>query len=92
MNENIKVNDGGGLFDNEGLCDQLKRDLNNVIKCAMAGEYVTACALVAGMNVKLSNLKKGIKADTDSLKEKIEDLKRLINSMNEKDGVNDGAD
>ena len=91
MNENIKVNDGKGLYDNEGLCDSLKQDLNNVIKLAMSGQYVPACALVAAMSVKLTNLKKGIKDDTDGLKEKIEDLKRLINTMNEKDGAENGT-
>ena len=90
--EEITVNDGKGLYDNEGLCDSLKQDLNNIIKLAMSGQFVAACGLITGMSVKLTNLKKGIKDDTDGLKEKIEDLKRLINSMNEKDGVKDGAD
>ncbi|MBP5475485.1 MAG: hypothetical protein J6X83_04445, partial [Methanomicrobium sp.] len=66
MNENIKVNDGKGLFDNEGLCDTIKQDLNSLIKLAMNGQYILACSLVASIAVRLENLKKGIKSDSDS--------------------------
>lgn len=96
MNENIKVNDGKGLYDNEGLCDSLKQDLNNMIKLAMAGQFVSACGLVTGMSVKLTNLKQGIKNDSDSKKEQIEELKmandELLKQLNEKDGAEHGND
>lgn len=95
MNENIKVNDGKGLYDNEGLCDLLKQDLNNMIKLAMSGQFVAACGLITGMSVKLTNLKQGIKNDSDSKKEQIEELKRandeLLKQLNEKDGAENGA-
>ena len=91
MSENINVNDGKGLFDNEGLCDTIKQDLNNLIRLAMNGQYIVACSLVASIAVRLENLKKGIKNDSDSQKEKIEELKRQIDSLlNEKDGGNNG--
>lgn len=90
--DEITVNDGKGLFDNEGMCDSIKQDLNNLIKLVMNGQYILACSLVASIAVRLENLKKGIKADNDSLKEKIEELKNIINSMNEKDGGNLGTD
>lgn len=93
MNENIKVNDGKGLFDNEGLCDTIKQDLNSLIKLAMNGQYILACSLVASIAVRLENLKKGIKSDSDSQKEKIEELKRQIDSLlKEKDGGSNGTD
>lgn len=89
--EKITVNDGKGLFDNEGLCDTIKQDLNNLIRLAMNGQYIVACSLVASIAVRLENLKKGIKNDSDSQKEKIEELKRQIDSLlNEKDGGNNG--
>lgn len=91
----ITVNDGKGLFDNEGLCDSLILDLNNLPKALMSGQYIQFCAIVTGMGQKLANLKKGIKADMDSMKEKVEDLKRINDSLFEqktglpveKDGV-----
>ena len=96
MNENIKVNDGKGLYDNEGLCDSLKQDLNNMIKLAMSVQFVAACGLITGMSVKLTNLKQGIKNDSDSKKEQIEELKRindeLMKQSNEKDGAEHGND
>lgn len=84
MNEKITVNDGKGLYDNEGLCDSLKQDLNNMIKLAMAGQYVAACGLITGMSVKLTNLKQGIKADMDSMKNKVEELKKMNDALMEK--------
>ena len=90
--EKITVNDGKGLFDNEGLCDTIKQDLNNLIRLAMNGQYILACSLVASIAVRLENLKKGIKSDSDSQKEKIEELKRQIDSLlKEKDGGNNGS-
>lgn len=95
MNEKIKVNDGKGLYDNEGLCDSLKQDLNNMIKLAMAGQYVSACGLITGMSVKLTNLKQGIKADMDSMRNKVEELKKMNDALMEKQTglpVDRGAD
>ena len=72
----INVNDGKGLYDNEGLCDTLISDLNGILKYAACGQYLQACAVVTGMAQKILNLKKGIKDDADSLKGKLEELKR----------------
>ena len=92
MSENKKVNDGKGLFDNEGLCDTIKQDLNNLIRLVMNGQYILACSLVSSIAIRLENLKKGIKNDSDSQKEKIEELKRQIDSLlNDKDGVSNGT-
>ena len=91
----VTVNDGNGLFDNEGLCDNLQTDLNNLLKLAINGQYVVACALVAEMSMKLTGLKKGIKADMDSMKNKIEELKKMNDALMEKQTglpVDRGAD
>jgi hypothetical protein len=77
----VTVNDGKGLFDNEGLCDSLINDLNSLPKLLMTGQYIQFCAIVTGMCQKLVNLKKGIKTDMDSMKEKVEDLKRMNDSL-----------
>lgn len=94
----VPVNDGKGLYDNEGLCDSLVSDLNSLSKYLMNGQFIQYCAVVTGMAQKLVNLKKGIKADLDSMKEKVEELKRMNDSLVEqqtglpveKDGADDG--
>ena len=93
----LTVNDGGGLFDSEGLCDSLINDLNNLLKQTVSGQYIVACSVATQMAQKLINLKKGIKADTDSLKENIETLKRektmlneCVDNLTKKDGAANG--
>jgi hypothetical protein len=77
----LTVNDGKGLLDNDGLCDSLILDLNNLIKLILNGQYIQFSATVTGMVQKLVNLKKGIKDDLDSMKEKVEELKRMNDSL-----------
>ena len=94
----LTVNDGKGLFDSEGLCDSLLLDLNNLPKALASGQYIQFCATITGMGQKLVNLKKGIQADMDSMKEKVEELKRMNDSLVEqmtglpveKDGAENG--
>ena len=84
----MTVNDGNGLYDNEGLCDTLIADLNNLPKLLMTGQYIQYCATVTGMAQKLVNLKEGIRKDMESMKEKVEDLKRINDRLiTEKDGA-----
>ena len=71
-----KVNDGGGLYDNLGLCDTLLEDLNELPKDLMNGQNIRFCLRISQMAQKIVNLKKGIKTDTDSLKEQIRELTR----------------
>ncbi len=77
----LTVNDGKGLLDNDGLCDSLILDLNNLIKLILNGQYIQFSATVAGMAQKLVNLKKGVKDDLDAMKEKVEELKRMNDSL-----------
>lgn len=89
------VNDGGGLFDNEGLCDTLIADCNNLAKYVCTGQYVFFCNTIVQMIQKLANLKKGIRTDIESKEETIEELKRInADLMEEKSGlpVERGAD
>ena len=96
----VTVNDGKGLYDNEGMCDLLIRDLNDLPKHLMTGQYIQFCNSVSAMVQKLLNLKKGIKADMDSMKEKVDELKRMNDQLQEqitglpveKDGDENGCD
>ena len=83
MNEQIKTNDGKGLYDNEGLCESLLNDLNNLVKQSVNGQYIFACTIVSQMAQKIFNLKEGIKHDTDALKNNIEDMKNLNKELND---------
>ena len=83
----MTVNDGKGIYDNEGLCDLLINDLNNLPKLLVSGQYIQFCAAVTGMAQKLINLKEGITKDMDSMKEKLEELKRVNDNLQKKDGV-----
>lgn len=92
------VNDGGGLYDNAGLCDTLVNDCNNLVKYVCSGQYIQFCNTVVQMTLKLANLQKGIKADLASKDEIIEELKRMNDALlTEKTGlpgdggVNDGS-
>ena len=95
----LNVNDGKGLYDSEGMCDSLVNDCNTLVKHICTGNYILFCNLVSQMVIKLSNLQKGIKADITSKDEKIEELKRMNDSLVEqitglpveKDGADDGS-
>ena len=71
MNEDIKVNDGGGLFDSLGLIDSLIVDCEKGMKALVAGSPLEYAAVTVGMVQKLGELKKGVRNDTDALKKQI---------------------
>ena len=77
----LTVNNGKGLMDNEGLCDSLLINLNNLPKVLMTGQYIQFCAMISSMAQKMVNLKKGIVNDMQSMKDKVEELKRLNDSL-----------
>lgn len=95
----VNVNDGKGLFDNEGMCDLIVSDLNNLVKELANGQYIQFCIMITGMTQKIMNLKTGIKNDMNSMREKVEELKRLNDSLVEqitglkveKDGAENGS-
>lgn len=78
-----EINNGGGLYDNEGLCDTLISDCNNIVKQACSGQYIQCCNIIVQMVKKLVNLKNGIKADLASKDKIIEELKRINADMEE---------
>lgn len=100
INKEIKVNDGKGLYDNEGMCGTLVSDLNEAVKAIASGKYLQFCGKVAEMTVKLANLKNGIHNDMESKNKTIEELKQINQSLLEqlngntakKEGVYNGVD
>lgn len=100
INENIPINKGNGLMDNEGMCDSLVSDLNSMVKILINGQYIQFCAKVPEMTIKLANLKKGIKEELESKNKIIDELKQINDSLIEektgfpveRDGGNNGDD
>ena len=93
MNEEIKVNDGKGLFDSNGLIDTLIVDCNELPKKLASGEYVGFCGLIVEMVQKLALLKNGITKDRESLQDQVKELIKprdepliRINGGGEEDG------
>lgn len=77
----IKVNDGGGLYDSIGLIDTLIVDCNDVIRVLASGHYVAFCSKIVEMVQKLSRLRTGVESDLKSRDEMIKDLKRLNSDL-----------
>lgn len=81
--DEIKVNDGGGLFDSLGLIDTLIVDCNDTVRLLTTGNYVAFCSKVVEMVQKLSRLRNGVESDLKSKDEIIKDLKRANNDLAE---------
>lgn len=86
MSDEIKVNDGGGLYDNIGLIDSLIVDCNALPNDLFNGQNVRFCSRLSGMAQKLKSLRDGVKNDAESLKNQIESLRRLLQDINEGEG------
>ena len=80
----IRINDGKGLYDSDGLIDTLIFDLNNLTKALVSGEFVQYSGLIFQMYQKMKRLKNGIVTDREKLEEQIEDLRNLNNELAEK--------
>lgn len=82
--EEIKVNDGGGLMDAEGLIDSLIIDCNNAVKAVASGEYIRWCGISVQMVQKLSTLKQGITEDIKSRDQRIAELKKSNDELRQR--------
>lgn len=78
MNEGIKVNDGGGLFDSLGLIDSLIVDCEKGMKALISGSPLEYAAVTVGMVQKLGRLKEGVKKDTEEMEKQIRELRALL--------------
>lgn len=76
MEEDITVNDGGGLFDASGIIDTLIVDCNSLPKLLIDNQFIAFGNTLAQMVQKLKLLKNGIKNDRESLRQQIDDLQR----------------
>ena len=91
----MTVNDGKGLFDNEGICDQGIIICNAAMKELISGQYLAFADKMQQIAKIFANLKDGIRADRESMEQKIEDQKKIISLLEEKTGVpveKDGAE
>ena len=82
--ETIPVNDGGGLFDEEGLIDSLIIDCQNSVKAAVSGEYIGWCGINIQMVQKLTALKNGIKETLGNRDIQIEELKKQNDELRQR--------
>ena len=82
MDNEVKVNDGGGLYDNIGLIDSMIVDCNALVKDLFDGQFIRFCSRLSGIGQKLLNLKEGVQHDTESLRKEINDLRRFIKDIN----------
>ena len=82
--EEVKVNDGGGLMDAEGLINSLIIDCNRAVKAVASGEYIGWCGISVQMVQKLSTLKQGITADIKSRDQRISELKKANDEMRQR--------
>lgn len=80
---NPKINDGGGLWDNIGVCDKGIALCNAALKDLVSGQYLAFVNKVEQVAQIFANLKKGIQADVDSLNAKVEELKRTNDALME---------
>ena len=93
--EKPNINDGRGLWDNEGVCDKGIALCNSALKDLVSGQYLSFVNKVEQIAQIFSNLKTGIKNDRESLEHKVEELKRMNDALIEdktglpveKDGV-----
>ena len=85
--DKIKVNDGNGLFDNEGICDKGISLCNSALKDLVSGQYLLFVNKVEQIAQIFGNLKKTIKNDRESLEATIEELKRMNERLSKQTGV-----
>lgn len=78
MNEDIKVNDGGGLLNNLGMIDSLIVDCEKGMKALMNGSPLEYAAITVEMVKKLGLLKGGVRNDTEALQQQISELRALV--------------
>ena len=81
--DEIKVNDGGGLLDNLGMIDSIIVDCNNLVQILVSGKYVSFCAKIVEVVQKLSKLRGGVGNDIKAKDETIRELRKLNNDLSE---------
>ncbi len=67
-----------GLYTNSELIGSVIDDLNTILKMAMTGQPLQACAILTGTAQKLINLQKTINDDLNNRDETIKSLKEEL--------------
>lgn len=80
-NEEIQVNDGGGLWDRDGMIDGLILDCESVMKNIMAGQGLRLAALLVEMVQKLGALKTGTAEETARLTKERDDAREYSTEL-----------
>ena len=75
------INDGKGLWDNEGICDKAILICNDALKQLFSGEYIEFCNKLYQVAHILVNIKTGVKEERKSYEERIEELKAANNRL-----------
>ena len=96
----VEINNGKGLYDNDGILETMILDCNNAVKQLTVGNYISFCNIMVQMVQKITNVRHGIKTDMEAKDKTIEELKQMNNRLveeltglpveNEKDGAGDG--
>lgn len=76
-----KVNDGRGLYDNEGICDKGIVLVNSALKDLFNGQYLAFANKLEQVAKIFANLKTGIKEERESYEANIEELKRINETL-----------
>lgn len=84
--DKLTVNDGKGLYDNEGICDVGIQTLNTAMRNLVSGQYIAFCDGMKQAAQIFQNLKTGIKKDRESLERQIADLEAIVNRTERKEG------
>ena len=79
INDEITVNDGGGLLDNEGLIDTLITDCNDLPRLLMENRNIGFCSRLVEMVQKLDSLKRAIKAEKQAAEDQLDEMIRWNN-------------
>ena len=74
----IKVNDGGGIFDSAGFTDTIILDCNNTVKQLVSGNYIAFCNGMRGIVEKLAVLKNGITKEKEDMQKQISELQERL--------------
>ena len=81
VNENLKMNDGGGILDNVGMIDSLIVDCNDAVKALTGGQYIQFCNTIVRMTQKLGSLKKGYQNEIENKDAEIQSLLKRLDAM-----------
>lgn len=77
----LKLNDGGGLYDREGMIDGLIMDCEEIMRVIMAGNGIRLAALLVEMVQKLSALKSGTAEEVARLTKERDDARAYADEV-----------